>query len=102
MFVVKPLQAAIEIEPHTLNINSSGRWIEAEIEIPGYDASLVDLLSIRLNETIPAQAKPEEIEKEGEKDNKKHVSVDDNSELEIKFNRTQVQSIVSPGNTTLY
>lgn len=30
-FIVKPLRAVIEIEPHTLNINSSGRWIKAEI-----------------------------------------------------------------------
>lgn len=98
-FIVKPLQAIIEIEPHTLNINSSGRWIQAEIKIPGYNARLIDVSSIRLNGTIAIEIKPEEIE-EDEKDDAKKVS--DDIELEVKFNRTQVQSIISPGDVTLY
>ncbi len=42
-FIVKPLQAIIEIEPHTLNINSSGRWIKAKIEVSGYNARLIEM-----------------------------------------------------------
>jgi len=100
-FIVKPLQAIIEIEPHTLNINSSGRWIKARIEIPGYNARLIDVSSIRLNGIIPVAVKSNEIEEE-DKDDRDDVLENDNSELEIKFNRTLVQSIVNPGNVTLY
>ncbi len=93
--VKKPLPAVVKIEPQTLNINSSGRWIEAEIEIPGYDAGLIDVSSIRLNGIIPVDVKSNEI---GEAD-KGDV---EGSKLKVKFNRTLVQSIVSLGNVTLY
>jgi M6 family metalloprotease-like protein len=97
-FVIKPLQAIVEIEPHTLNINSSGGWIEAKIQIPGYNASLINISSIRLNGTIPVDIKFKEIEK----DEKDTVSHDNDKELKVKFNRTMVQSIISPGKVTLY
>lgn len=106
-FIVKPLQAIVKIEPHTLNINSSGRWINAKIEVPGYNARLIDVSSIRLNEIIPVVVKPngtEEYDKdeEDEEDDKDDVLENDDSELRIKFNRTQVQSIINLGNVTLY
>ncbi|MFA4935205.1 MAG: hypothetical protein WC568_05145, partial [Candidatus Methanoperedens sp.] len=88
-FIVKPLPATVEIEPRTLNINSSGSWIQTKIQIPGYYASQIDSSSVRLNGTIPAEIK--------EIDYKEDVS-----ELKIKFNRTLVQNIVGPGYTTLY
>ena len=97
-FIVKPLQAFVEIEPHTLNINSSGRWIQAEIEIQGYNAKLIDVSSIRLNGTIPVEVKSNEIEEDGKDDG----SYDDDLKLKVKFNRTQVQNTVSLGNVTLY
>ena len=97
-FIVKPLQAFVEFEPHTLNINSSGRWIQAEIEISGYSAKLIDVSSIRLNGTIPVEVKSNEIEEDGKDD----VSYDDDLKLKVKFNRTQVQNTVSLGNVTLY
>ena len=97
-FIIKPLQAFVEIEPHTLNINSSGRWIQAEIQIQGYSAKLIDVSSIRLNGTIPVEVKSNEIEEDGKDD----VSYDDDSKLKVKINRTQVQNTVSLGNVTRY
>lgn len=81
-----------------MNINSSGRWIKAKIEIPEYNAKLIDISSIRLNGTVFVEPKPNEIEE----DDKDDVLENDDSGLEVKFNRTLVQSIVSPGNVTLY
>lgn len=101
-FIVKPLQAIIEIEPHTLNINSSVRWIQVEIKIPGYNARLIDVSSIRLNGTVPVEPKPSEIEEDDKDDIDDDVLENDDFELEVKFNRTQVQSIISLGDVTLY
>ncbi|MFA4936241.1 MAG: Ig-like domain-containing protein, partial [Candidatus Methanoperedens sp.] len=95
-FIVKPLQAILDIEPRTLNINSSGRWIQVEIQIPGYYAYQIEVYSIRLNEVISVELKTSEIEEE---DRNKD---DSDSKLKVKFNRTEVQSIVTSGNVNLY
>ncbi len=86
--IKKPLQAIIKIEPRTMNIDSGGKWINAEIEILGYDAGLMDISSIRMNGIIPADMKSNEVKK-GKK-------------LKVKFDRRQVQSIVGVGDVTLY
>lgn len=95
-FIVKPLPAIVEIEPHTLNINSSGRWIQAKIQIPEYSSVLIDISSIKLNAVIPAEIITNEIE-DGD-----DVEDNYNSGLKVKFNRIEVQNIVSPGIITLY
>ena len=69
-----------------MNINSSGRWIKAKIEIPEYNAKLIDISSIRLNGTVFVEPKPNEIEE----DDKDDVLENDDSGLEVKFNRTLV------------
>lgn len=93
--IEKPLHAVVKIEPRTLNINSNGKLIEAEIRIPGYDASLIDVTSIRLNGIIPVDIKSDEITE----DDEKHV---DGSKLKVKFDRIQVQSVVGVGDVSLY
>ncbi len=103
-FIVKPLRAIIKIEPQTLNMNSSGKWIQAEIEIPGYKTNQINISSIRLNGIIPVAIRPDEVKKDDKDDkNKRDDSLEkDDSELKFKFNMTLVQSIISPGPATLY
>jgi len=76
------LNAVIEIEPETLNLRSKGRWITSFIELPiGYSPSDIDVSSIDLNTTIPAEVKPTAI---GDYDS------DGILDLMVKFNRTTV------------
>jgi len=76
------LNAVVEIEPETLNLQSKGRWITSRIELPiGYNLSDIDVSTIELNLTIPAEAKPIAI---GDYDS------DGILDLMVKFNRTTV------------
>ena len=93
-FIVKPLQAIVEISPNTLNINSSGNWITGFIEVPGYYPESIDISTVILNDAIRAEARP--------------FGIDDHDEngmpdLMVKFNRSEVRKIVMIGDIiTLY
>lgn len=51
--------ARIEICPETLNLKSEGRWITCFIWLPkGYDVHNINVSSILLNNTIPAEHRP--------------------------------------------
>ena len=90
----------IEIEPETLNQKSNGNWVMAEIELPhGFNASDVDISSIRLEGTVPAVAWPREINKHHheqgcDRDHGSH----DHSELKVKFRRSEVIAVLPAGN----
>ena len=51
----KIMNASVDIHPKTINLKSRGRWITAWIEIPGYDASKINISTIYLNGIIPAE-----------------------------------------------
>jgi outer membrane protein assembly factor BamB len=50
-----PISANIDIDPDTLNLKSKGRWITCYIDIPGYDVNEIDINTILLEDTIPAE-----------------------------------------------
>lgn len=53
------IEAKVCICPHTLNLKSRGRWITGFIKLPqDYDAEDIDVSTITLNGTIPAEPKP--------------------------------------------
>lgn len=53
------ISATIDFDPNTLNRSSNGTWVVVYIELPpGYKAEEIDIASIRLEETIPAETKP--------------------------------------------
>ncbi|UCE74783.1 MAG: hypothetical protein JSV56_03525 [Methanomassiliicoccales archaeon] len=80
-----PIGASIDIDPDTLNLKSRGRWITAYITLPnGYDVNDIDLNTIMLEDTIPAA----------------RGDVQDDV-LMVKFDRSEVAEIVSPGQVTL-
>lgn len=52
-------EAKVCIFPHTLNMKSRGKWITCFIKLPqDYDVEDIDVSTIMLNGTIPAEPKP--------------------------------------------
>jgi hypothetical protein len=88
------LTVELEIEPETLERKSSGKWVKAEIEFPdGYCAKDADISSIRLEGTVPAEARPYELKHHGDHDHDDdHHSCDD--ELKVKFKRGDVMAVL--------
>jgi len=76
----------IDIKPDTLNLKGMGKWITAYIELPeGYDVASINVSSIMLNDTIPAEPRPVTI---GDYDN------DTIPDLMVKFDRDEVISYI--------
>lgn len=83
------LLATIDIDPDTLNLNSTGNWITCYIELPdGYDVEDINISTILLNDTIPAENHPTNI---SDYDN------DGIPDLMVKFDRQEVIDILEPG-----
>lgn len=81
-FTEKPIKATVDIDPNTLNLNDKGKWITCYIELPkGYDVRKIDVSSIRLNGTIPAEKTPTAIGDYGK---------DKIPDLMVKFDRAKV------------
>ncbi len=84
------IQAAIDIDPDTLNLNSKGKWITCYIELPeDYDVEDIEVSTIKLNDEVPAESRPTGI---GDCDG------DGIAELMVKFDRSAVQEILEEGN----
>lgn len=84
-----PVLATIDVAPDTLNLKSKGKWITVHIEFPeGYDVNDVDVSSVVLNGAVLAESAPVEV---GDYDG------DGIADLMVKFDRADVQSILSPG-----
>jgi hypothetical protein len=82
------LDAAIDIDPDTLNLNSQGKWITAYIEPPeGYEVDDIDLENVTL--------KKDEFEVGGE-----YGEFQTNCAM-VKFPRSAVQDILEPGDVEL-
>ncbi|MGB9082451.1 MAG: hypothetical protein WCD00_14220, partial [Desulfuromonadaceae bacterium] len=86
---VTSIKAEIEFEPETLNGKSEGKWVKVEIELPhGYKAADIDISSIRLEGTVPAEALPISINQGGNAD-----------VLTVKFLRSAVTALLPPGDS---
>jgi formylglycine-generating enzyme required for sulfatase activity len=87
-----PLQATVDIDPDTLNLKSKGKWITCYIELPeGYDVADIDISTIMLNGQVPAESRPTGI---------LDYDGDGIAELMVKFSRSSVQALLTPGETT--
>jgi hypothetical protein len=83
--------ADIDVNPHTLNASSRGRWITCYIESPEeYDVSDIDVASLMFDGAVPAEAEPSEI---GDFDK------DGIPDLMVKFDRAGVQEILQAGDS---
>ena len=87
--VSSKLPATLDIDPDTLNLNSGGNWITCYIEFPeSYNVSDINISTILLNETVPAESHPTNI---SDYDN------DGIPDLMVKFDRQAVQDILEVG-----
>lgn len=83
---VELITATIDIKPDTLNLSSKGKWITCYIELPDdYDVAGINVSTLLLNETVPAESEPTEI---GDYDE------DGITDLMVKFDRDSVQGIL--------
>lgn len=86
------IQAAIDINPNTLNIASKGKWITCYIELPAdYNVSDINLESIELaglTGFVSAEAAPATIA---------DYNNNEIPDLMVKFDRTKVIDIITPG-----
>ncbi len=81
----KVLSTTIDIDPDTLNLKSKGRWITCYIDLPtGYDVNDIDIGTVMLEETIPAEWGDIQ-----------------NDTLMVKFDRSEVEDMLSPGTYNL-
>jgi hypothetical protein len=87
-------EPTLDLDPDTLNLKSKGRWITGYIELyDGRDVRDIDIGTLLLNETIPAERWPYAV---GDYDE------DGIPDLMVKFNRSRVQEYIeglnlSPG-----
>ncbi len=80
------IPATVDIDPDSLNLRSRGRWITAYIELPeGYDVNDINVSTILLNDTVPAELHPTEV---GDYDD------DGIPDLMVKFDRDEVISYI--------
>jgi hypothetical protein len=83
------ISATINFDPDTLNQGSNGTWVVVYIELPtGYDVKQINLASIRLEGTIPAETRPSAV---GDQDR------DGIADLIVKFRRSDVIAVLPMG-----
>jgi hypothetical protein len=79
-----PPSVIIDIDPDTLNLKSKGKWITCYIDLPGYDVNDIDISTILLEDTIPAEWGDIQ-----------------GDILMVKFDRSEVEDMLSPGTYNL-
>jgi RHS repeat-associated protein len=80
------IEATVDIDPNTLNLNSHGKWITCYVALPeGYDVNSVDPTTIALNDIIyPDRTHIEDYDGDGVQD------------LMVKFSRDLVCAVLEP------
>ena len=87
------ISATVDFDPDTLNQSSKGTWVVVYIELPdGYKPADVDISSIRLEGSIPAETKPYGI---GDHDK------DGIPDLMVKFKRSDLINLLSTGDKVI-
>ncbi len=81
---VSTLSPTIDIDPDTLNLKSKGRWITCYIDLLSYDVNDIDISTILLDDTIPAEWGDIQ-----------------GDTLMVKFDRSDVEDMLSPGTYNL-
>ncbi len=83
--LIAPTPIIINIDPNTLNLKSKGNWVTCYVELSeGYDVNDVDIGTVHLEDTIPAEW--------GDIQGKT---------LMVKFDRSEVEDMLSPGTYNL-
>jgi hypothetical protein len=82
------IDAEIDIDPNTLNLDSQGKVITCYIELPNNDVSLVDLATVRLSGGPLAELSPSDV---GD------VDEDGQQDIMVKFDRQDVIDFILQG-----
>lgn len=83
--VTEAVTADVNIDPDVLNLRSKGKWITCYIQLPnGYDVADIDVASIRLEGSLEVQ----------------HSDLNGDV-LMVKFDRSEVQAMLEPGENVL-
>ena len=83
------IPATVDFDPDTLNKESKGKWVTVYTELPaGYNVTHINVSTMLLNETVPAELHPTEI---GDYDS------DGIPDLMVKFDRQAIIDILPVG-----
>ncbi len=86
-----PQPAMVDINPDTLDLKSTGKWITCYIELgEDHDVGAIDVSTVMLNGQVSAESHPTAI---GDYDE------DGVADLMVKFDRSAVQEILEVGDT---
>ncbi|HEX3018948.1 MAG TPA: PKD domain-containing protein, partial [Chitinispirillaceae bacterium] len=95
---VRPIEAEVTFDPKTFNLNSTGDWVTAYIELPaGYSVSGIDIGSVLLNGTVHAVSDPNYDFVTNESEYLTDLDLDGIPERMFKFNRGEVAGILKAG-----
>jgi len=101
------IDADVDVDPNTLNLNSKGNWITCYIELPeDSDSDIVDIANINAENVTLADV-PAYIGEQGWASRETRISntVDHDGdgvlERMVKFDRSAVQAALKPGDNTV-
>lgn len=86
------LEADLTLEPGVLNLASRGSWITAFIQPQGFDPAKIDVPTLRLAGSVPAESKFANVTDH---------DLDGIPELMVKFSRETLAGLLTPGVQTL-
>jgi len=85
------ISAIVDVDPDTLNVKSSGKWITAYIEVETFDISNIDIDTVKL-EGVSAEQEPSSL---GDHDS------DGIPDLMVKFDGGSIVSQLDPGDEVI-
>lgn len=86
------LEATVELDPRTLNLKSSGKYVTAYIELPeGYDVAEIDVGTVVLNGVLHAEMSPTSV---GDND------ADGIPDRMVKFSRSGLIDLINGGDAS--
>jgi hypothetical protein len=96
------IEGVVDVDPNTLNLGSQGKWITCYIELPdGYDVNDIDAGTVTL-EKIKAYVGEEGWASAGpSKGNIVDHDGDGNMERMVKFDRSAIADVLTPGAATV-
>jgi hypothetical protein len=98
----KIIEAVIDVDPNTLNLNSKGNWITCYIELPtGYDVNDIAGDTVTLENVQAHMGKEGWASPQANAGNTMDHDGDGVLERMVKFDRSAVQAVLRPGVVTV-
>lgn len=96
-----PVEGSLKVTPRTLNLKSKGQWVTVRLTLPpGYPAETVDAGSLRLSLTS-TELGPDGTPRQSIRHQSGPLQVTRDDGLMVKFNRSDLRTIVFPGEASL-